>query len=522
MPRRPKPKDGLTAGERVALYEAEQLERRRRMTGEGKRVDAVDSATETGEFSQTATVEEETVPEVVVQKPKKALPKPQTATVRVDLSIPVGEIKPMHGMCNGPVSYGADISGLFKEIGVPFVRFDATDTAVSAYAVDVSRIFKDPDADPSNPESYDFETTDKYVEAAMLCGAQIIYRLGESRDLLGGKKHIYDIDPEILSRAAVNIIRHYNDRWAGGYSFALERFEIWNDAMLGGDDADFELYRRLANAVKLYDEGLKVGGMSFDGFGERARSFLRFCKKTRTPVDFITFDCFGSDPKAAASDVEAFALSVRKLGFADTEIIIGKWSYIDGEALGDSSLANALVGGGEKNAAIRKKIFEEQASIRGAAYAAAFMIEMARADGVMLGCFYDAEPMISPFCAIADRFGERLKPFYAFKAFGELYRARESMLCEVAETEGYAHSGIHAAAARSQSGECYIAVASFGGCGTVDIRIDGISEELYTADLYILDGVKNLSLCDSVALSGGKKRIVLNVSEYGVVLIRLY
>ena len=172
MPRRPKPKDGLTAGERVALYEAVQLERRRRMTDVSEREETVETVTDAVVTSVVEKAPVETAS--TAQKPKKELPKPQVAVVKVDLAIPVGEIKPMHGMCNGPVSYGADISGLFKEIGVPFVRFDATDTAVSAHAVDVSRIFKDPDADPSDPESYDFETTDRYVEAAMLSGAQII------------------------------------------------------------------------------------------------------------------------------------------------------------------------------------------------------------------------------------------------------------------------------------------------------------------------------------------------------------
>ena len=65
-------------------------------------------------------------------------------------------------------------------------------------------------------------------------------------------------------------------------------------------------------------------------------------------------------------------------------------------------------------------------------------------------------------------------------------------------------------------------ISSFKGCGTVDIRVEGISDKLYTADVYILDGVKDMSLGDSVALSGMKKRFVLNMSEYGAVMIKLY
>ena len=143
MPRKPKPKNTLSAGERAAIYEAEQAEKKARMQ-EGTVIDPVPDPENKAN-----------------EEPKKApivLPKPQHATVKVDFSMRVGKIKAMHGMCNGPVSYGADLSSLFKEIGVPHVRFDGTDGALSAFAVDVSRIFKDPHRDPRDESAYDFPT----------------------------------------------------------------------------------------------------------------------------------------------------------------------------------------------------------------------------------------------------------------------------------------------------------------------------------------------------------------------------
>ena len=38
----------------------------------------------------------------------------------------------------------------------------------------------------------------------------------------------------------------------------------------------------------------------------------------------------------------------------------------------------------------------------------------------------------------------------------------------------------------------------------------------------MLDGVKNLVSGGTVPLSGAKKRMVFNLSEYGVILIKLY
>lgn len=509
MSRRPKPKNTLSAGERVALFKADQEEKQRRLSSGDRELPSV------SENNEPAPAKDR----VAKRAASKNLPKPQRATVSVDFAIPVGEIKPMHSMCNGPRSYGADISGAFKEIGVPFVRFDCTDTAMSARAVDISRVFKNFDADPSDESCYDFECTDDYIEAALLSGSRIIFRLGESRDLLEPERKSPRIeDPDTLARVCVNIIRHYNDGWARGYYHGIEYFELGG---LGGDDDGFDLYRRVASSIKLYDENIKVGGLSFDGFGASAKSFLRYCRKNRAPIDFVTVDCFASDPESIGEDAERLVAVARELGFGDLEIIVGKWSFIDGEASEESALSRALsvkADGGET----RRRIFEAQRSVKGAAFAAALLIRLSHVDGIKTACFYDAQPTVSPFCSITDRFGTPEKPFYALKAYSELYRAKGAVLCESEQVEGFSHTGIYADAAISDNGEAVVLLASFGGCGVVDLRLDNISDELYNADIYMLDGVKNLTLCDSVPISGMKKRLVLNVSEFGVVLVELH
>ena len=131
MPRKPKPKNTLTAGERVALFEAEREQRLKELSGEvaAEAPEKHDSVIE-GVAGEKA---DERIVRAAEAKPeKKVKPQPQHATVTVDFSLPIGEIGAVHGMCNGPVSYGADITELFREIGVPFVRFDGTDTSMSA------------------------------------------------------------------------------------------------------------------------------------------------------------------------------------------------------------------------------------------------------------------------------------------------------------------------------------------------------------------------------------------------------
>lgn len=526
MPRKPKPKNTLSAGERARLYEAERKERQRRMRSSDELVSQnMIPASDTADMSiEKSAKSADEIFQKNEPKAKKVLPKPQKVVLKVDLSIPVGEIKPLHGMCNGPVSYGADITSEFREIGVPYIRFDCTDTAMSAYAVDVSRIFKNLAADPSDEDNYDFSVTDKYVEAALLSGAKVIYRLGESRDLLSKREIGRPEDIDTLARACVNIIRHYNDRWAGGYSYGIEYFEVWNvscDRTESGDEQDLEIYRRIANAVKLYDESLKVGGLSCRGF-DGARELLRYCKRNRTPIDFVTVDVFGGDIDRIADDAEKLTGFIKRSDLGDIDVIIGKWSYFDEEVLSDADLLKVLSGGGDRFVEMRRKLFAEQRSIKGAAFAAALMLRLNSVSGLFAACHFDAQPTVSPFCSIADSSGVPKKPFFAFKAFGELYRAGKATLCEVESAEGFGRTGIYAASALSDSGEGYVMIASFGGCGTVDIRLDGIPDDLYTADIYMLDGVKDMTLGDSLPLSGMKKRLVLNVSEYGAVLIKLY
>ncbi len=506
MSRKPKPKNTLSAGERAALYEAAEAEKRAKMS----------AAAESDDQPKTAEIKKK------AEKVKVELPKPQYATVRVDMSMATDEVKPMHGMCNGPVSYGADISSLFREIGVPYVRFDGTDTPISGYAVDVSRIFKNPEADPRDLSNYDFSYTDKYIAAAHNAGAKVIFRLGESVDRFSeSKKPLYPEDLDAFVEVCANIVRHYNDYLADGYAYGIEYFEFWSLGEQEDGDRAFEIYRRVSSALKLIDPDIKVGGMCFDVRSGELRDFLKFCRKTHSPLDFITVSSFDSEPRALAEGVRELIPALYNLGFGSTEIIVGAWAYVDKEAIGNQSLQRILTSGEDKHAELRRRLFDSGRSVKGAAYSLAFMIAASRIKEIKMACFYDAQPALSPWCAISDRYGNREKAFYAFRAYGEVYRAGREIYTLCDEAEGFAHSGIYAMSAIGE-GAYYVLVSSFDGCGIVDIRLDSIPSDIYTADIYMLDGVKDMTLADSIPITGDKKRLILNISRYGAAMIRLY
>ena len=510
MPRKPKPKNTLSAGERAAIYEAEKAEKA------GNAAEAQDTEKLSSAKAQTDPPEKASKVEE-----KQPLPKPQHVTVDVDFSMPVGQVKAMHGFCNGPVSYGADISELFREIGVPQVRFAETDTALSAYAVDVSRIFKDTSRDPRDSSAYDFSYTDKYVTAAYNAGSKVIFRLGESVDRMhSGKSAALPLDTDLFVEVCANIVRHYNDYWADGFAFGIEYFEIWSIDRDQERSSAFELYRRVASALKLIDSSLKVGGCGFDSIAD-VRDFVRYCQRRRAPIDFITLCAFSGDPLSLVDSVMDVVPYMHNCGFPNAEIVIGAWNYIDTSSLGKLSLDEVMSSSQAQFCEARRNLFSAQSSVKGAAYALAFMISLGNVKEVSRACYYDAQPYLSAWCGISDRFGNPQKPFYAFKAYGEVYRAQNQVYSACHKAEGFAHSGIYALAAEGENA-LYVLISSFDGCGIVDLRLDSIPENIYTADIYMLDGVKDMTLADSVAISGAKKRLLLNISRYGAALVKLY
>ena len=86
------------------------------------------------------------------------------STIRVDFTTSTGKVKPMHAVNNGPVyKFAADqrITNIdhFIAAGIPYARnHDAAfcSTYGGEHTVDVHNIFKNFDADETDPASYIF------------------------------------------------------------------------------------------------------------------------------------------------------------------------------------------------------------------------------------------------------------------------------------------------------------------------------------------------------------------------------
>ena len=422
--------------------------------------------------------------------------------VTVDFASRTGQVKPLHGMCNGPLSPGSDLSALFAQMGVPQVRFADAGGKQAGLYVNVSHIFPDMSADEYDPQSYRFAPTDALIKAAAESGAQIVYRIGESDN---GWHYAFPANADKYVRVCVNIIRHYNDGWGDGMQLGLRCFEVWAkpDTMPDvGNAAAFGFYEKVAHGIKTYDPSLQVGGMGFADYGAMAREFIKYCKKKQVPLDFISICAYGQTPDAALAGAGKLSAYLQKSDMAHLPIHVCEWNCAHPEVLASSP-------------AQKQARYEQLHSLQGAVFCASVLLGMQNAFGIEMATYYDAQPEISALCGICDRYGNPAKPSHAFRAFDVLYRQGETVFCDV---QG---SGVDAVASvGDRAGAVMISVLD--GAGLVDIRMNNLPDNVYSADVLILDGVRDLSHVQTLPLLGMSRQICISVSKYSLILIKLY
>ena len=500
MSRKPKPKNTLSAGQRAAIYEEEI---KRRLSPESQQ--------NISEKAETVDKEE--------ALPEKKKEKPQSVTVKADFALEGLPHTRLNGMCGAPLSKDADISHLYTGARVPLVNL-----AGEECVLDICRIFKNFDADERREENYSFREADRYVLSAVGAGAKIICPLGVGLAYEYGKNLCLPEYYDKIATVCVNIIKHYNDYWCGGFALDLRMFDILPECEkyitennIPREDV-FELYSRLSSAVKLYDESLSVGGMNFSECGHLMRDFVKFCQKKNSPVDFVSLSLFGSGVEDICGQIERCLKLLKNSSYADAKIMVSKWSYLP---LADSRKAHALANSKRaEDAEKRKELFEKRKSVYGASFASSMLLAMQSADEVIGACMYGSVSD-GMWCNICDAYGLPEKVYYSLEAYSRYVNAKKSVFCRVEEKEGYAHSGVYAGAS-SNGDEAYVFISAYDGVQSIDLRLENIPDKFYNADIYMLDGVKNMDSPYTLELSGMKKRMVLNTSPYSVVFIKLY
>lgn len=305
----------------------------------------------------------------------------------------------------------------YKAAGFPYSRnHDSGVVGIygGPFSHDITRIFPNFDADPENPESYDFECTDESISICLEAGTETFFRLGQTIEHQI-KKH-GTLPPADFKKWAViceHIIRHYNHGWANGFNMNIKYWEIWNEPDLDPDDADnkrtwggtkaqfFDLYEIASKHLKSCFPDLKIGGPALAYREDWAEDFLAEMKKRNAPLDFFSWHIYCTEPKYMTEKAERFQTMLERYGYGNAENILNEWNYIKNWTNYYTYSIKTING------------------IKGAAFTLACICEAQKSPIDML-MYYDTRP--SPFCGAFDFYTyEPLKGYYPFKWYSMFY-----------------------------------------------------------------------------------------------------
>ena len=424
--------------------------------------------------------------------------------VAIDFSKMTGKIRPMHSVNNGPVSSRAiSNADWFRKARIPYARLH--DSAFCAsyggnHSVDILGVFPDFEKDPSDPESFDFACTDKYIADIISVGTKPFYRLGSSIEHGVKKYGIYP--PKDFTKWAQiceGIIRHYTEGWADGFHYDMEYWEIWNEPDTGYKENNsptwrgtmeqfYEFFQTVLIYLKERFPHLKIGGpalCSVTDSRDILEGMFQYLTKDgqKTPLDFFSWHMYGADPKEFERKISLVDELLKKYGYEETESILNEWNYVrDWNDMRDN--------------------YRSIMSMKGAAYTASAMCICQRSalDHLM---YYDARP-----CGFNGMFRaytlEPLKGYYPFLMFQQLYDLENEADCHTDSDKLYACAAVKESKAATlicyfddddSAGEKEIVLDICGFANRHGVRMtyslldpthdnEIIREEVYTGDVF--------------------------------------
>lgn len=438
----------------------------------------------------------------------------------------VGKIKPMHAVGQPPMlATNCAYFHYLKDANIPYARLHDMGVHKLLPMVDISCIFPDMSKDETDPASYDFEYTDLLLAELMKNNCPPIFRLGETIENAIGKGYrprfvFAPADPHKWARVCEHIIRHYNEGWADGFTYAIEYWEIWNEPDNGFQEPDYtrqdnphydrnmmwvgtkeqyyELYAVTAKHLKAcFGDSIKVGGYASSGlyaiFNDPAKygidekykkfyreryeffltffhEFLAYVKKENAPLDFFSWHSY--------SDVDRTVImgnyvidTLEQYGFGDAEVHLNEWNN-----------AHSAEGRGTSYAC---------------AHATAMMLAMQNTKTYMLN-YYDTRIGTSVYGGMFNPI--TYQPFciyYGYMAFGELYRLGDQAQCELDSED------IFAVAATDGSKKAVL-VANMG-------KDTVLTTNLEDFDVYLVDESHSLEKveADAAKLTIGENQVLL-------------
>jgi xylan 1,4-beta-xylosidase len=287
--------------------------------------------------------------------------------ITVDASTPIGYLRSLQGVNGAPAPGGhkpenfkfggwnmpekVDVSAGYRMARIDLVRthdaygpadIDARFESANAPGGglisarrDVYDIFPNLDADANNPASYNFGPTDPIITSIRKVGAQVMFRLGRSE----GSDAQPPKDFDKYAAIAKHIVLHYNRGWAKGFHYGIRYWEVWNEPDLGKvfwagtAQQYFELYGKLARAVKAADRRALVGGPAIARPNDDTPyrdAFLEYVRAEHLPLDFYSWHWYATDSNDPLDFIRIskdMRSRLDKHGFARTRSMVTEWNY---------------------------------------------------------------------------------------------------------------------------------------------------------------------------------------------------
>jgi hypothetical protein len=456
---------------------------------------------------------------------------PNASHATIDFAASAGKIRPLHGVNNGPVTWGiaADLTNYHKEAGFPSARIH--DAHYSGQeVVDIHYVFPIFDADADDPKYYKFAETDAYIGAIIKNGTKVTYRLGESIECRSrqysnpyGGFHVQPPkDFAKWAKICVNIIRHYNEGWANGFHYNITHWEIWNEpaekcnGMWPGTEKQYiELYETTAKAIKAHAPSMKVGGPAVCGIGfPLIHPFLAHCRDNKVPLDFVTWHCYSASPQAIAADANTARKVIDQYGFKNAESHITEWhpmwykweNEVDANELGNPTP--------QKYAAMRAK-FDDMRGPKAAAFVATTLM-LFQDCPLDMANYYTADT--NPW-SMFDAFGVPGRVYYTFVAFNQLTKTPNRVAChrENLPQEITLCSGVS-----DDRKTANILVSNFGETPrAVAIQLKNLPSSTTQAETFAVDATHEFTAIAKTTVNEKDSRLTLNLPSNTVYLIRL-
>ena len=365
-------------------------------------------------------------------------------TLKFDTSKPCGPFKFLNGSNGGPFhkrhatdQYRSNFEN-YKKARIPYSKNHDSGMIPlfgGPYAHDISKIFRNFDADVNDPASYDFACTDESILVTLEAGTKTYFRLGECIEHQI-KKHA-TLPPKDFHKWAEiceHIIMHYTEGWANGHHLDMEHWMIWcepdldpddspNKRLWGGTQAQFfDLYEITAKRLKARFPHLKIGGPGLAGNEEWAAQFICEMSKRNVPIDFFSWHIYCTTPQQLIGRAERLRACLDQYGYTETENHLTEWNYVKGWREEYIYSISTIHG------------------IKGAAFEMA-CISSAQNSSIDVMLYYDTRPSV--FNGLFDYYTYKpLKGYYPFYWYGMFYDMAAEIKAENQVDDIYTLCGI--------------------------------------------------------------------------------